>query len=121
MVSLTVYVMCALLSKAQAWTVLDRVEARSLDLQDASSVAPWLLELGCAREVVEAQWSILVERCVKMAEARSGEAAGMMRQLVCECLNGKFARLQTSMDLSFYEFLWDIKYLWNLDKSTSRL
>ena len=61
MVDIMVYVMCDSLSKTQAWKVLGQVEVRSLGLQDVSSVAPWLLELGCAHEVVESQWSILVE------------------------------------------------------------
>ena len=96
MVDIMVYVMCASLSKTQAWKVLEQVEARSLDLQDVSSVAPWLLELGCAREVVESQWSILVERCVQMAEAKSREAAHIIRHLVDEWLNDKFASIDRS-------------------------
>lgn len=93
MVNMMIYVMCVLLSKTRAWTVLDQVEARIVNLQDISSIAPWLLKLGCARDIVEKSWSSLVDRCRAQAEEKGGEASKIMKHLIGECVSHKFGNI----------------------------
>ena len=87
-------VMCALLSKTEAWAVLDKEEVK-VDHDSLSLVKPALIALGLKSEVAEKLWQeSILDPYLCQVESDTGKLMSHLQHHMKQCLDGNFANLK---------------------------
>ena len=90
-------VMCALLSKTEAWAVLDKEEV-TIDRDSLSSVKPALIALGVKSEFAEKNWQqTILDPYLLHIESDSAKFLPSLQHRIKECVDGNFANLNSEM------------------------
>ena len=86
--------MCALLSKIEAWTVLDKEEVK-VDRASLSLVKLALIALGVKSEVAEELWQeAILNPYLSQVESETGKLMSHLQHRMKQCLDGDFANLK---------------------------
>ena len=90
-------VMCALLSKTEAWAVFDKEEV-NIDRDSLSSVKPALIALGVKSEMAEEIWQkTILDRYLSHVESDSTSFMSSLQHRIKECLDGNYANLKPEL------------------------
>ena len=90
-------VMCALLSKTEAWAVFDKEEVK-IDRDSLSSVKPALIVLGVKSEMAEKFWQeTILDPYLSQVESHSGQFMSSLQHRMKECFDGNYANLKPAI------------------------
>ena len=91
-------IMCALLSKTEAWTVFDRV-APNREQEVFALVDPALLTLGVDLSFIKTNWQEkLLDKYIRLSEEETGKISEPLQHMIGEAMKGSFAMTEEQVN-----------------------